>query len=354
MKKRIWISFPILLLLLFAGCACEHEWVAADCVNPQICAKCNESGEPALGHDWSEATCTTPETCTRCSETQGQPLGHDWLDATCTTPQTCSRCTEIQGEPLAHEYGEWDFSGEEMTHHCILCNQTETLPIDHELYLEQILSGHWNMYIVYRDGTNYTAQDLIQHNPKSNCAITFGPDKSCRITIGLIHIDTYDTSWSYQRVSKIDDVTYYVITAPYQDSVLYINVIFSDSRIAILNFITADAQIIFTKDIFIEKHLVGSWVVAENGSNNYDAVLQFNADRTVTGYAEDTIEGTWYPVKIDTENQTGILIEYLKDGATAYLKGTLDKDANIFYLSEYDMTFQMIDDAESTVEQGQS
>lgn len=63
MKNRILNLFPALMLLLFlTGCACEHEWIAADCVNAQVCTKCAEIGEPALGHDWTASTCTAPET----------------------------------------------------------------------------------------------------------------------------------------------------------------------------------------------------------------------------------------------------------------------------------------------------
>lgn len=252
MKMRLWIIFPILLAFLFTGCACEHEWVEADCVNPQTCAKCNESGEPALGHDWSEATCTDPETCTRCSAAQGIALGHEWLDATCTAPQTCSRCAEVQGDPLAHTYGEWEFSGEEMTHRCILCNQPETQPIDHELYLEQILSGHWNMHKVYYDNTSYTAQDLIQHNPKSNCAITFGPDKSCRITMGIVGVDTFNSAWKYKTHSKgsteVTTAVIYFISVPHEDIEMNFVLVCFDNGAAVLLFYASNAEIWFMKD----------------------------------------------------------------------------------------------------------
>ena len=38
MKRLMIIALALVMLLALAGCACEHEWMEADCVNPRICA----------------------------------------------------------------------------------------------------------------------------------------------------------------------------------------------------------------------------------------------------------------------------------------------------------------------------
>ena len=116
MKKRYWVFLFALFFLILSGCSCEHEWLPPDCVNPQICGKCNAVGTAALGHDW--------------------------LDATCTAPQICSRCSATQGEPLAHAYGDWTFGEDRMTKICTACQDEVTTDIDRELQLESFLEGY--------------------------------------------------------------------------------------------------------------------------------------------------------------------------------------------------------------------
>lgn len=75
MSKKIITAFLALsMLLCLCGCQCRHEWVEADCVTPQTCAKCGETEGDALGHIWQEANYQDPETCTVCGETKGAPL----------------------------------------------------------------------------------------------------------------------------------------------------------------------------------------------------------------------------------------------------------------------------------------
>ena len=54
MKKVLCVALSLVMLLALAGCACEHEWMDADCVNPRTC-ECGETEGEALGHTLTEA-----------------------------------------------------------------------------------------------------------------------------------------------------------------------------------------------------------------------------------------------------------------------------------------------------------
>ncbi len=143
--KRIVMILAALLVLLLSGC-CRHEWVAADCQAPEICANCQETQGESLGHDWVPATCEVPETCTRCAATQGEPLGHDWVPATCEAAETCTRCAATQGEALGHQYdGTWTVldNREEMSQSCTVCGTAESTALDWCTYLNGRLQGRW-------------------------------------------------------------------------------------------------------------------------------------------------------------------------------------------------------------------
>lgn len=94
------MSVILILILLFVGCSCTHEWEDATCTTPKTCTKCGKTeGEP-LGHTWQEATCTAPKTCSVCGATEGKASGHDWQAATTTKPVTCTKCGLTRGNPL--------------------------------------------------------------------------------------------------------------------------------------------------------------------------------------------------------------------------------------------------------------
>lgn len=120
MKPYIAIILSFLLCAaLLTGCACQHEWLEADCTTPKTCSKCGAAEGEALDHSWKEADCTTAKTCSRCGLTEGNALGHSWLEATCTAPKHCANCTATEGLPLEHS---WD--GEATLHtapSCAVC-----------------------------------------------------------------------------------------------------------------------------------------------------------------------------------------------------------------------------------------
>ena len=126
MKRLMIIALALVMLLALVGCACEHEWMDADCVNPRICAKCEEVEGTPLGHTWSAATCVDPKICENCAATEGEPKGHEWVEATCTEPNICSVCGETDGEPLGHA---WVDATELAPKTCSACGVTEGDPL---------------------------------------------------------------------------------------------------------------------------------------------------------------------------------------------------------------------------------
>lgn len=102
--------------------ACSvHNWNAASCVKPAICAICQETqGEP-LGHQWLTANCTTPKTCNVCGATDGSVLSHTWMDATCTQAKICLDCLQEVGEPLGHK---WPGNDHTKLMYCTLCGDS--------------------------------------------------------------------------------------------------------------------------------------------------------------------------------------------------------------------------------------
>ena len=126
MKKLLIIALALAMLLALAGCACEHEWMDADCVTPKTCANCSEIEGAPLGHTWSAATCVDPKVCEDCGATEGEPKGHEWVEATCTEPNVCSVCGETDGEPLGHA---WVDATEFEPKTCSACGVTEGDPL---------------------------------------------------------------------------------------------------------------------------------------------------------------------------------------------------------------------------------
>lgn len=123
MKEHLVLTALILICtLVLTGCFCEHEWEEANCTNPKICVKCEETEGAALGHTWMAATCTEPKTCEVCGITEGQAKGHSMVDATCMVAMHCSACNYTEGEPLGHV---WIDATTEAPKTCTTCGETE-------------------------------------------------------------------------------------------------------------------------------------------------------------------------------------------------------------------------------------
>ena len=78
MKKKMLITaFLAVILLVLSGCTCKHTWKDADCFNPKICLKCQETEGAPLDHtpgQWIEtfdvAACTISreQHCMNCNQ----------------------------------------------------------------------------------------------------------------------------------------------------------------------------------------------------------------------------------------------------------------------------------------------
>ena len=122
MKRTHILLLALILVTLFSGCECNHQWIEADCLPPKTCEKCQVTEGEALGHSWQEATCESPKTCAVCGETEGEALGHEWQEATCETEKTCTVCAATEGEPLGHD---WQEATCLVPKTCTVCAQTE-------------------------------------------------------------------------------------------------------------------------------------------------------------------------------------------------------------------------------------
>lgn len=135
-KKILFILLAIILVILvfcilvFTHVIClNHDWLAATCVEPAQCWKCDKYKDDILGnHHWIQATCAEAKYCSNCNLEDGEPLGHAWQAPTCTTPSTCSACGKSNGEKLAHE---WIAATCEVPKTCSSCGATEGETTDH-------------------------------------------------------------------------------------------------------------------------------------------------------------------------------------------------------------------------------
>ena len=105
MRKRwLVLLLAVVCLLVLAGCECEHDFTAPDCVNPERCTKCGEYGGPPLGHTWIDPTCDDPAICSVCGKQDSEPLGHkagEWVQVLDVAnleiidEQSCLRCGKV-------------------------------------------------------------------------------------------------------------------------------------------------------------------------------------------------------------------------------------------------------------------
>lgn len=156
LKIGLLICCVAVVLAVFVGCSCEHEYgewsvttpatCTAEGVEERACTKCSEKetrpvekadhsfGEVQVvteancteagsqqktcsvcnevvseeiapaGHTWSEATCKAPKTCTVCKVTEGDAADHAWIEATCEKAKTCETCGLTEGKALGHKW----------------------------------------------------------------------------------------------------------------------------------------------------------------------------------------------------------------------------------------------------------
>lgn len=192
MRKKLLACLLVLsLLLVLAGCGCEHTWEEANCVNPKTCSKCGETEGAPLGHTWKAATCTEPKTCEVCGATEGEAKGHSWTEATCTEAKTCSECKLTEGEALGHT---WQDATTETPKTCTVCAATEG---DRIITDERFTSaaaasilGTWSGEVTF-DGAAMEIEDF----PGSYVCVvnfTFGPAGEMEMSLALKDPDAFN------------------------------------------------------------------------------------------------------------------------------------------------------------------
>lgn len=153
MKKNVLICLlSMALVLLLAGCGCDHEWYAATCKAPKTCSLCGQTEGEALPHTWLDATCTTAKICTVCDTVDGEALGHSWQDPTCTDPKTCTRCNLTEGEAAGHQ---WEEATTEAPQTCSVCKKTTGVKLNVDPRFTtastKVLHGTWSSDITVTD-----------------------------------------------------------------------------------------------------------------------------------------------------------------------------------------------------------
>lgn len=310
MKKRLGLLIICLALLALSGCACKHEWTAADCLKPQVCAKCGEEGaEKALGHDWAEAICQAPKTCRRCGETEGQALEHDWAEAACQTPETCRLCGETQGEALGHSFGDWSIEGTQMTHVCEVCGETESTEVDRETFFKDNIVGGWDYYAARVHGQTYTPYTDLSYN-NNFYYLDIMEDGTLDIyqhSKGTLQ----RASWEFKEYKKDNELDVYSFTLHFEDGsegvLLYVD---GDG---IYLFMNQSDFILFRENDDTAAALVNTYVGFDEGELY---TLSLKADRSFTGNLDGEIQGTWW---LSNEKESWgshiyLYFSYAKDG----------------------------------------
>ena len=295
MKKRIFVllSLTLVFLLVLSGCGeCKHEWQEADCLNAKI--------------------------CTKCQVVEGEALGHAWRAATCDVPETCARCGETQGEKLEHVYGKWVIGETDMSRTCQNCEAVESAEIDRELYLKQVLSGHWDFYAL-RDGEEY----IYSYELKDD------------FQLNNLHVDFENGSWWCNGESRFE-ITIEFDEYDYADGseLYYFYVVFVDDGSKQMLVYMADmdgvtlpydgAFYILERNQELHDLMTGLWAEVEGEKIS---VLELKDDRTFTAeIAGEVYTGTWhlrgqnyYRTGYDSETvyaQAGLDLIYEKDGQT--------------------------------------
>lgn len=293
MKRLFLLSLALTLTLLLSACGeCQHEWTEADCVTGSVCTKCDEPGQPALGHDWSAATCTAPETCTRCAATQGSPLDHT--------------------------FGDWSFENGQMFRLCTGCSAEERTDADPEVYLQQVLPGHWDFTAYEIDGQRLTSDDLRYGSVGPYAAMN--ADGTCTFFNGSRLFE--NGTWKFTEYKQTEDFgnTYY-LEASFPDTTPALIALGDREGQPHLYFIAPDTGYIqLHQNKPLASALTGCWSGINNGTLY---TLQLNADRTVTGDLDGPVTGTWHLEPVTQNNNyrscTLMILYYKEDYPSAII-----------------------------------
>ena len=263
-QKMLTIILCVALFLTLGGCACEHEWIPADCLKAAICSKCEETGEPALGHDFAAATCLDPEHCTRCGETNGEALGHT--------------------------YGEWVIGDETMSRSCTLCAIQETAEIDREVAFQQMLPGHWDFGNSWH-GVNIGPYDLSWSMIPS--ALWAGEDGSVWFLNGQ---NVYEGVWEYDSYQELENGGAYlfhvVVDGEKAGSMHLMDIQRADLEPQVMYSTSDGSYTVLKRNDQLEHLLEGrSLTFADDGTTDW---VTFEPGRVAVGNIGGEFVGTWH------------------------------------------------------------
>ncbi len=123
--KRIlkFLTLTLLSTTILAGCACKHEnTTPATCITDEVCEKCGEVLNAALGHKEVFTDCEADVICSVCQEVTKEGTPHTPGEAaTCTIPQLCTICDKVLVEITPHTPSGEEHCFEDVV--CTLCNE---------------------------------------------------------------------------------------------------------------------------------------------------------------------------------------------------------------------------------------
>lgn len=310
MKYRFFILL-LLAILVLSGCACDHIWTEADCLHPAVCANCEAPGAQALGHNWLDATCTQVKTCTRCGSTDADPLGHS--------------------------FGQWVFLDDQMSRTCSVCALEEKTDLDRGLYLEILLTGHWNLFGITQEGViQYISQENF-----TDLYLHFGADQTA--TFRLPDGPNQAAAWRFDSYEATDECETYRFTLTCGENAYPMELRHQSRKnvpayLLVIPGSQQEFHMVQTEDG--EQSLLSIWGImnstAAQPMGNPQNWLRFREDRTVEGFLGSDVEGIWhiYPrvqYQVDRANPLayGIVIENRAGTQTQIFHGTLSTDGEL-------------------------
>ncbi len=251
------------------------------------------------------------------------PCGHQWQQASCTAPETCALCGESTGDVLPHSYGAWQPDGEEMFRSCTLCSTEERAPAEHELILNSLLQGVWDLASV---GIGDTVLDAYSTQDEDIAAIfvRFFGEPSEKYVCNAEYVSNGVHPIPIEYVSNGVTVTEYEVVkflAWEQDGenciysfalgdrsilsgeniwfAMHFRLVLTPGKEPVLicesSYEGVDYKEVFTRNDELAAFAEGEWCAVYPGWDDYDASfrLTLNADRTVTGNIDGQLRGAW-------------------------------------------------------------
>lgn len=231
-----------------------------------------------------------------------------------------------QAEDHQHHYGEWAFEGEQMYRRCKSCDLLETKEIDRELYLESLLSGYWETDI-------YSMQQVDKTLKELSLVASLHFDKDHCITLHRSEDAPILSSWYYCDYAFVEGKHTYSAFFDYGNASLPFELTISSNGHCTLALHLSSHDMLFIQATEAAKLLATTWCVADSKVGgklgNPENWLAFNEDRTVTGYLDGAVEGTWYlstSSNSNTFNEYDITIKNAANGRVQYLSGYIRTD----------------------------